>query len=146
VFGRERARTERDADDVYEYPSGYQERARYVMTKDPATSVWSRTVSVATLRDTYGITGSTPGPNWPSSYWTKGSTAGFIADVDEQGNRFNPNKLAYLAFDRERDPRPGLLSDQPAAELRLLGPLPVLRPGHGGGSIHDPLLDLLLGR
>ena len=39
------------------------------------------------------------GPNWPfSSSWTKGSSAGFISDVDAQGNRFNPNKLLNHAI------------------------------------------------
>jgi glycogen operon protein len=34
------------------------------------------------------------GPNWPfDNAWTPGSAAGFVADVDAGGNRFNPNKL-----------------------------------------------------
>jgi isoamylase len=34
------------------------------------------------------------GPNWNFDHaWTPGSAAGFIADVDGEGNRFNPNKL-----------------------------------------------------
>lgn len=34
------------------------------------------------------------GPNWTfDAAWTPGSAAGFAADVDQQGNRFNPNKL-----------------------------------------------------
>jgi len=34
------------------------------------------------------------GPNWPfDSTWTAGSAAGFLSDVDSNGNRFNPNKL-----------------------------------------------------
>ncbi len=34
------------------------------------------------------------GPNWTfDSAWTPGSAAGFVADVDGGGNRFNPNKL-----------------------------------------------------
>ena len=34
------------------------------------------------------------GPNWAfDSAWTKGTQVGFVADVDDQGNRFNPNKL-----------------------------------------------------
>jgi isoamylase len=28
--------------------------------------------------------------------WTKGSSAGFISDVDARGNRFNPNKLLSI--------------------------------------------------
>jgi isoamylase len=34
------------------------------------------------------------GPNWAyDPNWTPGSTAGFVTDVDRDGNRFNPNKL-----------------------------------------------------
>jgi isoamylase len=34
------------------------------------------------------------GPNWVfDEAWTPGTAAGFIADVDSAGNRFNPNKL-----------------------------------------------------
>ena len=46
----------------------------------PATNVWSKTASVATLKNTYGITGTVYygyrawGPNWPyNAAWTKGS-------------------------------------------------------------------------
>jgi len=42
------------------------------------------------------------GPNWPfTSSWTKGSGAGFISDVDAQGNRFNPNKLLIDPYAHE---------------------------------------------
>ena len=38
--------------------------------------------------------------------WTKGSSAGFIADVDASGNRFNPNKLLFdpYALELSHDP------------------------------------------
>jgi len=36
------------------------------------------------------------GPNWPfDPDWKPGTTVGFLADVDEGGNRFNPNKLLF---------------------------------------------------
>ncbi|MCX8254041.1 Isoamylase [Beijerinckiaceae bacterium RH AL1] len=42
------------------------------------------------------------GPNWPyDPSWTPGSTAGFVADVDGDGNRFNPNKLLLDPHARE---------------------------------------------
>jgi isoamylase len=42
------------------------------------------------------------GPNWPfSNSWTKGSSAGFISDVDAQGSRFNPNKLLIDPYAHE---------------------------------------------
>jgi isoamylase len=93
---------------IYKTPAGAQEVVRYVMTRDPATQVWSKTASVATLRNSYGVTGPVYygyrawGPNWPyNSSWTKGSGAGFITDVDAAGNRFNPNKLLIDPYARE---------------------------------------------
>jgi len=98
---------------IYKTPNGAQEVAKYVLTKNTTTHVWSTTVSVATLQNTYGITGPVYygyrawGPNWTySSTWTKGSSVGFITDVDAQGNRFNPNKLLVdpYALEISHDP------------------------------------------
>lgn len=93
---------------LYKNPSGAQEVVRYVLRRDAATNVWSKTVSVATLTSTYGITGAVYygyrawGPNWPyNAAWTKGTITGFLADVDAQGNRFNPNKLLVDPYARE---------------------------------------------
>lgn len=47
------------------------------------------------------------GPNWPEDpRWVPGSDAGFVVDVDDEGNRFNPNKLLV-------DPRARELSHDP---------------------------------
>jgi isoamylase len=98
---------------IYKTPNGAQEVAKYVLTKNTTTNVWSSTVSVATLQNTYGITGAVYygyrawGPNWTyNSSWTKGSSLGFITDVDAQGNRFNPNKLLVdpYALEISHDP------------------------------------------
>src|SRR5687767_1667334 len=84
---------------LYKNPAGSQEAAKFLLTKN-ATNVWSKTLSVATLQNSFGITGKPYygyrawGPNWPfDAGWTKGSSAGFLSDVDAKGNRFNPNKL-----------------------------------------------------
>lgn len=96
---------------LYSTPAGAQERRKYVLTKD-ASNVWSKTVSVAGLQSA-GITGTVYygfrawGPNWSyQSNWTKGSSIGFVADVDAQGNRFNPNKLLIdpYALEISHDP------------------------------------------
>ena len=98
---------------LYKTPSGAQEVVRYVLTKDAATNVWSKTASVATLQNTYGITGTVYygyrawGPNWPyNASWTKGSSTGFVTDIDANGNRFNPNKLLIdpYAVEISQDP------------------------------------------
>lgn len=42
------------------------------------------------------------GRNWPfEPGWTPGSAAGFRADLDDDGNRFNPNKLLFDPYARE---------------------------------------------
>jgi glycogen operon protein len=93
---------------IYKDPSGFQEKVKYVMVKNAATNVWTKTASVATLQTTYGITGTVYygyrawGPNWTyNASWTKGSGLGFVGDVDAQGNRFNPNKLLLDPYARE---------------------------------------------
>ncbi|TBR12479.1 MAG: glycogen-debranching protein [Lysobacter sp.] len=98
---------------IYKTASGAQEAVRYVMTKDTTTNIWSKTASVSTLQTTYGITGPVYygyrawGPNWTySSAWTKGSSAGFVSDVDAAGNRFNPNKLLLDPYAREMSQDP----------------------------------------
>nr|MBA2238933.1 glycogen-debranching protein [Lysobacter sp.] len=105
---------------IYKSPAGAQQVVRYVMTKDTTTNIWSKTASVSTLKNTYGITGTVYygyrawGPNWPySSSWTKGSGTGFIADIDANGNRFNPNKLLLdpYAVEISQDPLTATCSD-----------------------------------
>jgi len=93
---------------LYKTASGAQPVVRYVMTKNATTQVWGKSVSVATLAASYGLTGTVYfgyrawGPNWPyNSSWTKGSSIGFISDVDAGGNRFNPNKLLLDPYARE---------------------------------------------
>jgi isoamylase len=93
---------------IYKTAAGAQPVVSYVMTKNAATNVWSKTASVATLKNSYGLTGTVYygyrawGPNWPYvSTWTKGTGIGFGSDVDPQGNRFNPNKLLLDPYARE---------------------------------------------
>lgn len=92
--------------ELYANPAGSQEVARYLMTKG-ANNVWTTNVVVASIQ-AQGVTGPVYygyrawGPNWPySSGWTKGSSTGFISDVDTAGNRFNPNKLLFDPYARE---------------------------------------------
>ena len=97
--------------DLYAVSYGAPELAKYLLTKD-TDNVWSVTVPASDLRAAgigeavfYGYRAW--GPNWPySSDWSKGSAAGFIADVDASGNRFNPNKLLFdpYALELSHDP------------------------------------------
>lgn len=56
------------------------------------------------------------GPNWHfDGAWTPGSIAGFVSDVDDTGNRFNPNKLLLDPYARE------LSHDSESPQLVALG-------------------------
>ncbi len=96
---------------LYSSASGSAEKARYPMTLGSA-GVWAVSLPVATL-SSKGITGTIYygyrawGPNWPYvASWTPGSAAGFVSDVDANGNRFNPNKLLLdpYALEMSHDP------------------------------------------
>lgn len=96
---------------LYAAPSGSQEAATYTLTKD-SSEIWSVTVPVSAITAA-GITGAVYygyrawGPNWPyDPSWRKGSSAGFISDVDSAGNRFDPNKLLTdpYALELSQDP------------------------------------------
>jgi glycogen operon protein len=95
---------------IYAAPTGAAEVARYLCDRD-ASGVWSAMVPVADLEAKgvgvvyYGYRAW--GPNWafdPS--WSPGSLAGFVADVDGDGNRFDPNKLLLdpYALEVSHDP------------------------------------------
>jgi isoamylase len=96
---------------LYSAATGAAEKAHYVMTLGTG-GVWSVTLPSTTL-SSLGLTGTIYygyrawGPNWPyNSGWTKGSSAGFVSDVDASGNRFNPNKLLLdpYALEMSHDP------------------------------------------
>jgi isoamylase len=93
---------------IYAQPTGAPENIRLQMMPTAANpQVFVQTVTIADL-GTAGVTGTVYygyrawGPNWvfdPS--WSPGSAAGFIADCDGAGNRFNPNKLLIDPYTRE---------------------------------------------
>ncbi|HRC56717.1 MAG TPA: alpha-amylase family glycosyl hydrolase, partial [Kofleriaceae bacterium] len=91
---------------VYKAATGQAEILRQVLTND-GTGRWAATVAVSTLQ-ARGLTGAIYygyrawGPNWTYvSTWTPGSSAGFVTDVDTNGNRFNPNKLLFDPYGLE---------------------------------------------
>ncbi|GLQ45121.1 glycogen operon protein GlgX homolog [Dyella lipolytica] len=98
---------------LYLYNAGYgaQESATYTLSS-VGNGVWQVVVPVSAIQGA-GITGTVYygyrawGPNWTySASWTKGSSVGFISDVDANGNRFNPNKLLIdpYALEISQDP------------------------------------------
>ncbi|HTQ41854.1 MAG TPA: alpha-amylase family glycosyl hydrolase [Polyangiaceae bacterium] len=109
--------------DVYAKTTGADEVARFAMTRSGPTDPWAADVTHAVLA-AVGNTGNVVyygyrawGPNWTKDpTWTKGSSAGFVSDVDAQGNRFDPNKLLIDPYAREisHDPlQPNQLSTTP---------------------------------
>lgn len=92
---------------LYAQPTGADEVANIPLDRDANTSVWSATIPLTRIRE-FGIPGTIYygyrawGPNWTfDPNWAKGSKAGFVSDVDSDGNRFNPNKLLYDPYARE---------------------------------------------
>lgn len=102
---------------LYSTATGSAEKARYAMTN--TNGIWSVTIPTSTL-STQGLGGTLYygyrawGPNWPyNASWTKGSSLGFISDVDAAGNRFNPNKLLTdpYALELSHDPTTATMSN-----------------------------------
>uniref|UniRef100_UPI0015EE8F24 isoamylase n=1 Tax=Streptomyces albidus (ex Kaewkla and Franco 2022) TaxID=722709 RepID=UPI0015EE8F24 len=140
--------------ELYDQATGTGEKGSLLLKEEGESGDWTATVSASELREKYGIDGTVYygyrawGPNWPyDEAWKKGSEAGFVSDVDSEGNRFNPNKLLLDPYAREvsHDPlRPGMTDkgvygSGPANRAKDSGPqapkgivLPETDPGDGG--------------
>jgi glycogen operon protein len=102
------ARATRIEVDLYSAAFGSDEVARVALNKDASTSVWTVSIPITTVRSQFGISGTIYygyrawGPNWTfDPLWTKGTSKGFVSDVDGAGNRFNPNKLLLDPYAKE---------------------------------------------
>lgn len=107
IFRVYSARATRIEVDLYLSPMNSSEVLSFPLSANSSTNIFSVSIPAARLQAA-GITGPVYygyrawGPNWPfSNNWTKGSSAGFISDVDAQGNRFNPNKLLIDPYAHE---------------------------------------------
>lgn len=95
---------------LFNEPLGQTERIAYPLIKS-SSNVWTVTIPLSEIRshgvnDTLFYGYRAWGSNWPYlPTWTKGSAVGFKSDVDEVGNRFNPNKLLLdpYAFEVSQD-------------------------------------------
>jgi isoamylase len=97
--------------DLYDTALGADEVARFPLTHERA-GTWTVKIGAAALARA-GLTSTVYygyrawGPNWTyDPNWTRGSSAGFVSDVDAAGNRFNPNKLLLdpYALEMSHDP------------------------------------------
>lgn len=114
---------------LFAEPKGSDEKAKFTLTKEPSSDNWTITVPVAGLHSS-GVTGPVFygyrawGPNWKfDAGWTKGSSEGFVSDVDAIGNRFNPNKLLLDPYARE-------ISHDPLNAAHLDGTIFASGPAH----------------
>lgn len=84
------------------YGSAYGADALYDYWMEKGTdNVWRAKLSGSLAGKIYAF--RCWGPNWTfSESWTRGgSDAGFISDYDDDGNRFNPNKVLYDPYTKE---------------------------------------------
>ncbi|MCA9494008.1 MAG: glycosyl hydrolase, partial [Myxococcales bacterium] len=89
-FGVYSAHAERVELMLFDDPDADRPTQQFPMTQ--YGDVWNLYVEGVGSGQTYGYVAW--GPNWPyDETFVPGSTTGFRADVDESGNRFNPNKL-----------------------------------------------------
>ncbi|MEZ4241713.1 MAG: alpha-amylase family glycosyl hydrolase [Myxococcota bacterium] len=111
VFRIPSARAERIEAWIYAAPLG-ADPALTVALERAADGRFTGEVSRADL-DAAGVTDvwyglRAWGPNWPyDPAWTPGSEVGFRADVDAEGDRFDPNKLLLDPWARELSHEPG---------------------------------------
>jgi glycogen operon protein len=100
---------------VYQTASGQGEVLSFPLTLDANSHIFSAIKSQAELSTAvaggsiyYGYRAW--GPNWAyDTAWNAGSEIGFLSDVDDEGNRFNPNKLLLdpYALEMSHDPLTG---------------------------------------
>jgi glycogen operon protein len=126
-----RVRSERASRiDVYVYAAATGGEPVLIRTLAHTESdAWTATVTAEELTQAgvssvafYGLRAW--GPNWPfDPAWSPGSNAGFVADVDADGNRFNPNKLLL-------DPYATELSHDPTTPEMLDSTVYLTGPDH----------------
>jgi isoamylase len=90
---------------LYDQATGAEEVAQYSLSKD-SNNIWSVSITAnnldVRLNDSIFYGYRAWGANWTyDTAWKKGNNAGFISDVDAQGNRFNPNKLLSDPYAKE---------------------------------------------
>ena len=87
--------------EIYSEPILAEARFDYFLQKNPHDNIWRACLRGVPHGTLYGF--RCWGPNWVfDPTWTRGnSQAGFIADYDKFGNRFNPNKVLYDPYARE---------------------------------------------
>ena len=105
--------------DVFDAPTGAAPVLTAVLAE--TGSVFAARVPASQLPPTIYYGYRVWGPNWPyDAAWTPGADAGWIADVDGDGNRMNPNKLVFDPYARELSHDPET-PDQPSGAAYAVG-------------------------
>ncbi len=80
-------------------PDTDQPVVRIPMTKDKESGIWTQYVYGVGVGTHYGYIAF--GPNWSyDKNFVPGTSIGFITDCDDEGNRYNPNKLLLDPYAR----------------------------------------------
>ncbi|MCH5150415.1 MAG: chitobiase/beta-hexosaminidase C-terminal domain-containing protein [Spirochaetales bacterium] len=87
--------------EIYDKAYGEDATYDYWLEKNKSTNTWNAKLSGNLNGKIYAY--RVWGPNWEySDSWGRGnSKAGFKSDYDENGNRFNPNKVVFDPYARE---------------------------------------------
>ena len=87
--------------EIYNSPTSEEAKYDYWLQKNPQDNIWRAKIANIPPGTFYGF--RCWGPNWEyQEGWQRGnSNVGFKQDVDEQGNRFNPNKVLFDPYARE---------------------------------------------
>lgn len=93
--------------EIYSAATGEDAAQEFLLIKNPTDSIWRGKFKNLPTGSFYAF--RCWGPNWPySEKWQRGnSNEGFVTDVDESGNRYNPNKVLFdpyaceLSHDKE---------------------------------------------
>lgn len=85
--------------ELYDAPTGEWAYATFLPARGE-DGIWRAKIQGLQLGTLYGY--RVWGPNWEfDEEWEPGSEAGFAADLDEHGNRFNPNKVLFDPYAHE---------------------------------------------
>lgn len=86
--------------EIYQSATGTDAQASFEMARN-SDGTWCAAIGTLAPGALYAF--RCWGPNWPyDPRWRRGnSRAGFLADLDAHGNRFNPNKVLFDPYARE---------------------------------------------
>lgn len=100
---------------IFEQPKGQEPVMNLEMKKNKDTDIWEtsvKTYALKGLKEPFFYGYRIFGPNWEYSEDFKvGTDIGFKCKVDKDGNRFNPNKLAYDPYSKELSHLPSDVSE-----------------------------------